>query len=100
MLAFVKSNDTGPRTERLTARLSAERKAMLERAAKLQGVDLTEFAISAATVAARETIERHEVTRLTPADHAAFFAALDTPPAPTDALRAAFKRHRETVVSR
>jgi uncharacterized protein (DUF1778 family) len=46
------------------------------------------------------TIEAHERTALQPADHAAFFAALDKPPAPTEALRAAFRRHRKTVVSK
>jgi uncharacterized protein (DUF1778 family) len=89
MLAHVEANDTGRKTERLAARLSPERKAMLERAAKLQGVDLTEFAMAAATAAARETIDRHEVTRLTPADHVAFAKALDAEP--TDALVEAFR---------
>ena len=37
---------------------------------------------------------------LQPIDHAVFFAALDAPPVPTEALRQAFKRHRETVVSK
>jgi len=39
-------------------------------------------------------------TTLQPIDHAGFFATLDTPPAPTDRLRAAFARHRETITSR
>ena len=39
-------------------------------------------------------------TPLQPIDHVVFFAALDTPPAPSEALRQAFKRHRETVVSK
>jgi hypothetical protein len=39
-------------------------------------------------------------TPLQPIDHAVFFAALDAPPVPTEALRQAFKRHRETVVSK
>ncbi|TAL36828.1 MAG: DUF1778 domain-containing protein [Phenylobacterium sp.] len=41
-----------------------------------------------------------ERTALRPVDHAAFFGALDQPPAPTDRLTAAFARHRKTVVSR
>lgn len=36
-----------------------------------------------------------DVTNLTPCDHQAFFEALDCPPSPTQALRAAFRR-RET----
>nr|WP_295107160.1 DUF1778 domain-containing protein [uncultured Caulobacter sp.] len=39
-------------------------------------------------------------TALQPVDHAAFFAALDQPSAPTGKLRAAFARHRKTVASR
>ncbi|MCA3267825.1 MAG: hypothetical protein ING19_17320 [Azospirillum sp.] len=38
------------------------------------------------------------VTILTPADAEAFAKALDAKP--TEALRAAFKRHRETILSR
>lgn len=39
-------------------------------------------------------------TALQPVDHAAFFAALDQPSAPTAKLRAAFARHRKTVACR
>ncbi|MBY0334950.1 MAG: DUF1778 domain-containing protein [Acetobacteraceae bacterium] len=39
-------------------------------------------------------------TPLQPIDHAVFFAALNAPPAPTEALRLAFQRHREAVVSK
>ncbi len=41
-----------------------------------------------------------ERTVLQPVDHAAFFAALNQPPAPTDRLKAAFAHHRKTVASR
>ena len=49
---------------------------------------------------ALETIAAHERTHLQPADHQAFFAALDTPPEPTDRLRSAWARHRGTIASR
>ena len=39
-------------------------------------------------------------TVLQPVDQAAFFTALDQPPAPTDELKAAFARHRKTFTSR
>jgi probable addiction module antidote protein len=39
------------------------------------------------------------MTRLAPEDHQAFFEALDNPPAPTEKLRVAFNRHRETLKS-
>lgn len=44
-------------------------------------------------------IATNEQTPLQPVDHTSFFAALDSPPAPTTALREAFRRHRETVIS-
>jgi len=47
-----------------------------------------------------EPIKVPEHTALQPADHEAFFAALDTPPTPTKKLHAAFARHRETITSR
>lgn len=39
-------------------------------------------------------------TALQPADHAAFFAALDQPPPPSSKLTAAIMRRRGTVESR
>ncbi|WP_413875935.1 DUF1778 domain-containing protein [Albidovulum sp.] len=39
-------------------------------------------------------------TVLQPVDHDGFFAALDMPPAPNAALKAAFRRHRGTITSR
>jgi uncharacterized protein (DUF1778 family) len=45
------------------------------------------------------TIAANEQTLLQLVDHASFFAALDSPPAPTNALREAFRRHRVTVIS-
>ncbi|MEI4494471.1 MULTISPECIES: DUF1778 domain-containing protein [Rhodobacterales] len=38
------------------------------------------------------------VTNLKPCDHQAFFEALDFPPLPTEALRAAFRRQKESFV--
>lgn len=43
---------------------------------------------------------RHDRTVLRPADHMAFFGALDRPAAPTSNLKTAAERHRKTVVSR
>lgn len=75
-------------------------KAAIQRAAALSGVDDSTFTINAAYKSAMETIAAHERTALQPVDHAAFFAALDAPPAPTDKLRAAFGRHKATIASR
>lgn len=39
-----------------------------------------------------------DITNLKPCDHQAFFEALDRPPSPKDAQRAACRRRRETLV--
>ena len=88
------------RNARMNFRTKPRIKAAIQRAAALAGVDDTVFAMNAAYRAAMETISAHELTVLETADHEAFFSALDEPPEPTEALRSAFKRYSETVISR
>lgn len=85
---------------RMNFRTKSRIKSTIQQAAALSGVDDTVFTMNAAYQAAMATIAAHERTVLQPVDHEAFFAALDAPAAPTDELRAAFRRHREAVVSK
>lgn len=87
-------------SERMNFRTKPRIKQAIQRAAALSGVDDSVFTMNAAYREAMATIAAHERTRLQPVDHAGFFAALDTPPAPTERLRAAFARHGETITSR
>jgi uncharacterized protein (DUF1778 family) len=87
-------------SERMHFRTKPRIKQAIQRAAALSGVDDSVFTMNAAYRLALETIAAHERTTLHPVDHAGFFAALETPPAPTDPLRAAFARHRETITSK
>ncbi|WP_161992779.1 DUF1778 domain-containing protein [Aureimonas leprariae] len=87
-------------TERMNFRTKPRIKETIQRAAALSGVDDSVFTMSAAYRSALETIAVHERTVLQTVDHAAFFEAIDNPPEPTDRLRAAFARHRETVQSK
>ncbi|MEW9855261.1 DUF1778 domain-containing protein [Novosphingobium sp. M1R2S20] len=87
-------------SERLKFAPSRTSKQALQQAAALSGVDASAFTVNAAYRSAMETIAAHERTSLHRLTHAAFFAALKAPPAPTDRLRVAFARHRETIVSR
>ena len=87
-------------TERMSFRTKPRIKETIQKAAALAGVDDSVFTMNAAYRSALETIAAHERTVLLPVDHAAFFAALDQPPPPTDKLRAAVARHRKTVASR
>lgn len=87
-------------SERMNLRTKPRIKRAIQRAAALSGVDDSVFTMNAAYRSAMDTIAAHERTALQPVDHASFFAALNTPPEPTDRLRAAFARHRETIASR
>lgn len=89
-----------PNDARMGFRTKARIKATIQRAAALSGVDDSAFTINAAYQSAMATIAAHERTLLQPADHAAFFAALDNPPEPTDGLKAAFERYSQTVNSK
>jgi len=86
-----------PRSERMNFRLKPHVKETIVRAAEMAGVDASTFAMSAAYDSALRTIAAHERTILQPVDQQAFFDALDNPPQPTEALRRAFTRHRDTV---
>lgn len=88
----------GPRRrERLEARISAEQKALMERAAALEGRSLTDFIVGSAQAAATATIRQHEVITLTARDSAAFVEALMNPPAPNERLREAARRYRDLI---
>lgn len=87
-------------SERMNFRTKPRIKRTIQRAAALLGVDDSVFTMNAAYRSALETIAAHERTALQPADHAAFFAALDNPPAPTEKLRRAFARHKETIAGK
>lgn len=87
-------------SERMNFRIKPRIKHAIQQAAALSGVDDSVFTMNAAYRSALETIAAHERTSLQQVDHQAFFAALDTPPAPTDRLRAAFARYRETIISK
>jgi len=69
-------------------------------AAAPSGVDTSVFAMNAAYRNALDVIAAHECTALQAVDYESFFTALNTPPASTDALRGAFRRHRETIISK
>lgn len=76
MLAF-ETVRKSKRTARLEQRLSPRDKDLIEHAAALQGVTPSEFVLSHTVTAARETISKLEVTRLTPEDREAFMRAFE-----------------------
>lgn len=83
------------RDARLEARIPAEDKAVLERAAQLAGRKLSEFVLAAAQKEAATVIAAHESIRLSKAEQVAFVQALLEPPAPSDRLRKAARTYRQ-----
>lgn len=86
------------KTERLEARLSADLKALLVRAAALQGQSLTDFVLAAAAETARQVIRESEVLELSERDQAAFAASLLDPPEASERLKEAARRHSEELL--
>jgi uncharacterized protein (DUF1778 family) len=79
------------RTERLGARVPADVKATLQRAADLTGRSLSDFVIASAQAAAEETIRQHAIMELTARDSRLLAEALLNPPEPNARLRTAFE---------
>lgn len=73
--------------ERLGFRATREFKEMVERAASLQGVTVSDFLIASAYKEAVQTIKEHEVIELNREASMKLADMLTNPPAPNDALR-------------
>ncbi|MFZ5617847.1 MAG: DUF1778 domain-containing protein [Pseudomonadota bacterium] len=95
--AILKSSSRRSRAERLEARVSADQKALFQRAADLSGRNLTDFIVTALQSAAAEEIERHAILKLAADDSAAFVDAVLNPPVPNAALRKAAKRYKKAA---
>lgn len=89
-----------PKSARLEARTQPSVKDTINRAATLNGVDVSSFVVSAAYNAAQSTIEAHKVTVIeSEADRKAFFDALDNPPKPTKRLIDAFALRKKLIAN-
>ena len=83
--------------ERLEARITANQKRLIERAAELRGTTVTEFVIVSAQEAAAKAIHDFEVLTLRDDARELFVQAVLNPAAPNQAARAAAKRYRQQV---
>jgi uncharacterized protein (DUF1778 family) len=88
-----------PKRERLEARVSLQLKELIQEAADLMGVSLTDFITLSAQRSAEETIRTYRVISLSAQDSQRFAEALLDPGPPNETLRAAFARQDEDVVS-
>lgn len=99
---MVVSSPTGKllKTERLEARISRQQKDLLERAAALMGLSITDFLIMATQKAAEEVIQQHQVINLTTSDSIKLAEALLNPVPPSQALVDAFARYGKELENR
>jgi len=82
---------------RLEARITPETKALLQKAADLEGRTLTDFVIASVQAEALRVIERHQTLKLSMGDAETFVDALLNPPKPNDALKAAAIRYKQVI---
>lgn len=82
---------------RLEARISPETKALLQKAADLQGRTLTDFVLASVQAEALRVIQQYETLKLSAEDSQAFVDALLNPPEPNAALKAAAQRYKQAI---
>jgi uncharacterized protein (DUF1778 family) len=85
------------RSARLDARVSEKEKDLIETAAGLRGVSVTDFLRTSVTDAAHRIIREHEVLVLAEGSRKIFVEALLNPPKPNAAALAAAKRFKQVV---
>lgn len=88
-----------PRSARMEQRTKPSIKAQIQQAAALLGVDETTFVTSVALERAKATLADHERTLLSAKDREMVLSMLESPPAPTAALREAIALHDAKVAS-
>jgi len=83
------------RAQRLEARVTAEQKSLIERAAALQGRTVTDFVLTSVQDAARRAIEEHQQLELSVRDSEAFVAALLNPKPVNKRLHETVRHYRK-----
>ena len=82
---------------RLEARITPETKALLQKAADLEGRTLTDFVIASVQAEALRVIERHQTLKLSMSDAESFVDAILNPPQPNNAIKAAAIRYKQVI---
>lgn len=82
---------------RLEARVSPETKALLQKAADLEGRTLTDFIVASVQAEAQRVIKQYQALALSLEDSEAFVDALLNPPKPNDLLKAAALRYKQVM---
>lgn len=79
--------------ERLELRVAPSAKELIQRAMAVSGLTAGDLAYEGA----RRVLDEHQRMLLTGADREAFLDAVMNPPAPTEKLISALKRHRDQI---
>jgi len=74
-------------TARLDLRVSPQNKQLVQDAAALKGVSITDFVVQAAKLEAERTLAEHHLIRLAREDARTFYEALQNPAEPNAALQ-------------
>lgn len=77
--------------------MSPETKALLQKAADLEGRTLTDFVVATVQAEALRVIEQHQALKLSSEESQAFVDALLNPPPPNDALQVAAQRYKQVM---
>ena len=85
--AFLMTETTEPRSERVDLRMTPAAKRTLQRAAAVNDKTLSEFLLDSGLTAAFDTLADRRVFQLDEVQWAAFMAALDIPPKDNPRLR-------------
>lgn len=89
--------NTSPSPARLEARISQETKALIQKAADLEGRSLTDFVVSSVQSAAYQVIERHQTLKLSLEDSEAFVEAIFNQQQPNEALKLAALKYKQKM---
>jgi len=90
--------ETMTKDERVNFRIHADVKADIERAARLQGLNVSDFIISASLDAAKRLIMEHSIIQIADVEFERFHAALGAEIMPNEAALAAARRFNESTV--
>jgi uncharacterized protein (DUF1778 family) len=82
---------------RLDIRITPVQKDLVERAAAVSGLSMTNFVSRCIEKAAKRTLQDHEEMTLTRRDSEAFVQALIEPPTPSRRLGRAARRYKENL---
>lgn len=92
MLQTVRKRPSPRKDDVIQIRVSAETKALFNRAAELRGQKLSEFVVTSARARAEDTLLDQRLFILDPEAHEKFLKMLDAPAKPNAKLRALLNR--------